>query len=53
MNYSTCLMALVASRAIELQTEVNELLQSHLQHLGQFVTSFFGGRHLARRGLGL
>jgi hypothetical protein len=53
MNYSTCLMALVASRAIELQTEVNESLQPHLHHIGQLVTSFFGGRGVARGGLGL
>lgn len=53
MNYSTCLMALVASRAVQSQTEINQSLQPHLQHIGQLVTSFFGGRGVARRGLGL
>ena len=53
MNYSTCLMALVASRAVQLQTEIDKSLQPHLQHIGQLVTSFFGERGVARRGLGL
>jgi hypothetical protein len=53
MNYSTCLMDLVASRAGQVPTEINESLQPHLQRIGQLVTSFFGERGLARRGLGL
>jgi uncharacterized membrane protein YdcZ (DUF606 family) len=53
MNYSTCLMALVASRAVALQAEVNESLQPHLQHISELVTSFFGGRSVACGSLGL
>jgi hypothetical protein len=53
MNYSRCLMALVASRALQVQTEIGKSLQPHLQHIGQLVTSFFGGRGVARRRLGL
>jgi hypothetical protein len=51
MNYSMCLMALVASRVQQLQTEVNDSLQPQLQHISELVTSFFGGRVVARRSL--
>lgn len=53
MNYSTCLMGLVASRAVELQAEVKESLQPHLQHISELVTSFFGGRVVACGSLGI
>jgi hypothetical protein len=53
MNYSTCLMALLASHLNELETQVTESLQPHLQRIAEFVTSFFGPRALARRGPGL
>ena len=51
MNYSTCLMALVASRVQEVQADVTTTLDPHLQHIAGLVTSFFGGRRgVARRG---
>jgi hypothetical protein len=50
MNYSTCLMALVASRVQEVQAEVTTTLEPHLQRVAALVTSFFGGRGIARRG---
>ena len=53
MNYSTCLMALAASRVEELETEVNESLQPHLQRIAELVTLFFGPRVIARRDLGV
>jgi hypothetical protein len=53
MNYSTCLMALAASRVEELETQVHESLQPHLQRLAELVTLFFGPRDNARRGLGV
>lgn len=53
MNYSTCLMALVASDLDELETQVADSLQPHLQRIAEFVTSFFGPRALACRGPGL
>lgn len=42
MNYSTCLMALVASEVAEVETQVTKSLQPHLQQIAEFVTSFFG-----------
>lgn len=53
MNYSTVLVALVASQVDRVEAEVNELLQPHLRNIAQLVASFFGERTLARRGLGL
>jgi hypothetical protein len=46
-------MALVASRLVELQSEINESLQPHLHRIVELVTSFFGERVVARRGLGV
>jgi hypothetical protein len=46
-------MALVASRAVQFQAEVKEALQPHLQEIAGLVTSFFGERVIASRGLGL
>jgi hypothetical protein len=42
MNYSKCLMALVASRLEELERQVSESLQPQLQRIAELVTSFFG-----------
>lgn len=53
MNYSMCLLALVASRAVELQAEVQESLQPHLQQIAELVTLFFGRGSIARCGLGV
>ena len=53
MNYSMCLMALVASRVEELKTELGESLQAHLQRIVERVTSFFGRPAVAGRGLGI
>ena len=50
MNYSTCLVPLVASRAVQLHAEVNQSLQPHLQQIAGLVTSFFGSGIVARRG---
>jgi hypothetical protein len=41
MDYSTVLMALVASQVDQVEAEVNESLQPLLQNLVQLVTSFF------------
>ena len=53
MDYSRCLMALVASRIEELQSQVDQSLQPHLQRITELVTSFFGRASLADRGLGV
>lgn len=53
MDYSTVLVALVASQVDRVEAEVNELVQPHLRNVVQLVTLFFGGRALARRGLGV
>lgn len=53
MNYSTVLMALVASQRAQVEAEVDELLQPLLRNVVQLVTSFFGGRALARRSAGV
>ncbi len=53
MNYSMCLMAAVASRVEQLQAEVKESLQPHLQRIAELATSFFGERAFARRRLGI
>ena len=53
MDYSTVLMALVASQVDRLDAEVDEVLRPHLRNVVQLVTSFFGGRAVARRGLGV
>ncbi len=53
MDYSSCLMALAASRMEELQSQVGESLQPHLQRITELVTSFFGRPALAGRGLGV
>lgn len=50
MNYSTCLMALIASQVEDLETQVSKSLQPHLQRIAELVTSFFSGRVVARRG---
>jgi hypothetical protein len=42
MNYSTCLMALVASDLADLETQVSQSLQPQLQRIAELVTSFFG-----------
>lgn len=51
MNYSMCLMALVASRAHELKSGIDESLQAHLQRITELVTSFFGRPIVAGRRL--
>jgi hypothetical protein len=43
MNYSTVLMALVASQRAQVEAEVDDLLQPLLRNVVQLVTSFFGG----------
>ena len=53
MNYSKCLMALIASRVDGLHAEVGQSLQPHLQRITELVTSFFGRPALAGRGLGV
>lgn len=53
MDYSMCLMASVASRIEELQSQVGQSLQPHLQRITELVTSFFGRPTLAGRGLGV
>ncbi len=53
MNYSTCLMASVASRIEELESQVGQSLQPHLQRITELVTSFFGRPALAGRDLGV
>jgi hypothetical protein len=53
MDYSRCLMALVASRMEELPSQVGQSLQPHLQRITELVTSFFGRPALAGRGLGV
>ena len=53
MNYSMCLMALVASRIEELKIEVGQSLQPHLQRIVELVTSFFGQPRVAGHGLGV
>jgi hypothetical protein len=53
MDYCTVLLGLVASQVDQVEAEVDELLQPHLRNVVQLVTSFFGGRDLARRGLGV
>jgi len=42
MNYSTCLMALVASEVAEVETKATETLQPHLQQIAELLTLFFG-----------
>ena len=53
MDYSMCLMALVASRVEELKAEFGESLQPHLQRITELVTSFFGRPAVADCGLGV
>jgi hypothetical protein len=53
MDYSKVLMALVASQVDQVEAEVDKLLQPHLHNVVRLVTSFFGGRAVARRGPGL
>lgn len=53
MDYSTVLMALVASQVDQGEAEVNESLQPLLRNVVQLVTSFFGGRADPGRGPGL
>lgn len=53
MNYSMCLMALVASRVEELQSQVGQSLQPQLQRITELVTSFFGRPGVAGRCLGV
>lgn len=51
MNYSTCLLALVASQVQDVHAEVATSLKPHLERIAELVTSFFGLRVIARRGL--
>lgn len=53
MDYSMCLTALVASRIEELQSQVGESLQPHLQRITELVSLFFGRPSIAGRGLGV
>jgi hypothetical protein len=53
MDYSTVLMALVASQRAQVEAEVDDLLQPLLRNVVQLVTSFFGGRADPSRGPGL
>lgn len=53
MDYSTCLMALVASRGDELETQLDESLQPHLHRLIELATSFFGPRAIRGRDPGV
>ena len=50
MNYSTCLMALVASRLEELESQLDKSLRPHLQRLLDLATTLFGGRGISARG---
>ena len=53
MDYSTCLMASVASRQDELKTQVAESLQPGLQRIAELVVSFFGPPAVASRDAGI
>jgi len=53
MNYSTCLMALVASRLEELESQLDKSLRPHLQRLLDLATTLFGGRGISARGPGV
>jgi hypothetical protein len=52
MNYSTCLMAVVASQ-VQSQTEIKKSLEPRLQQLVELVTLFFVPGTVSGERLGL